>query len=68
MYKELKENHQVYVVAPLIEESDKSDLENITSLEEKMNKAFGKLYKIGILHGKMKNEEKEQIAFIYYNR
>ena len=67
MYKELKENHQVYVVAPLIEESDKSDLENITSLEEKMNKAFGKLYKIGILHGKMKNEEKEEVMTKFQN-
>lgn len=67
MYKELKNNHQIYVVAPLIEESDKSDLENITSLEEKMNKAFGKLYKIGILHGKMKNEEKEEVMTKFQN-
>ena len=67
MYKELKANHQVYVVAPLIEESDKSDLENIISLEEKMNKAFGKLYKIGILHGKMKNEEKEDVMTKFQN-
>lgn len=67
MYKELRENHQVYVVAPLIEESDKSDLENTTSLEEKMNKAFGKLYKIGVLHGKMKNEEKEAVMAKFQN-
>ena len=67
MYKELKENHQVYVVAPLIEESDKSDLENTTSLEEKMNKAFGKLYKIGVLHGKMKQEEKEEVMTKFQN-
>ena len=67
MYKELKENHQVYVVAPLIEESDKSDLENTTSLEEKMNKAFGKIYKIGVLHGKMKNEEKEEVMIKFQN-
>jgi len=61
MYNELSKNHQVYVIAPLIEESDKIDLENVYKLEEKMNKAFGRLYKIGILHGKMSNEEKEQI-------
>ena len=67
MYKELKNNHQIYVVAPLIEESEKSDLENITSLEEKMNKAFGKLYRIGILHGKMKNEEKEEVMTKFQN-
>lgn len=61
MYIELSNNHQVYVIAPLIEESDKIDLENVYELEEKMNKAFGKLYKIGVLHGKMTNEEKEVI-------
>ncbi len=61
MYQELKKNHQVYVIAPLIENTDKTDMENIYDLEEKMNKAFGKLYKIGILHGKMKDKEKETI-------
>lgn len=61
MLEQLKLHHQIYVIAPLIEESDKIDLENVSALEEKMNKAFGKYYKIGVLHGKMKNEEKEEI-------
>ena len=61
MYNELSNNHQVYVIAPLIEESEKSDLENVYELETKMNKAFGKLYKIGILHGRMTNEEKDNV-------
>lgn len=61
MYMELQKNHQVYVIAPLIEESDKIDLENVFKLEEKMQKAFGKLYKIGVLHGKMSSSEKDEI-------
>ena len=61
MLNELKQNHQIYVIAPLIEESEKSDFENVYELEEKMNKAFGKYYKIGILHGKMKPKEKEEV-------
>lgn len=61
MYEQLKEKHQVYVIAPLIEESDKIDLTNVNLLEEQMNKAFGKLYRIGVLHGKMRNEEKELV-------
>ena len=61
MYKELKNNHQVYVIAPLIEISEESDMENVYELEEKMNKAFGKLYKVGILHGKMSNKEKDEV-------
>lgn len=61
IYNELKNNHQVYVVSPLIEESENSDLENVKELEEKFNKAFGKLYKVGILHGKMSNTEKDNV-------
>ena len=61
MYQELKKNHQCYVIAPLIEDSDKIDLTNVEKLESEMNKAFGKLYKIGVLHGKMKQEEKDLI-------
>lgn len=67
MYKELKENHQVYVIAPLIEESDKIDLENVSDLEDKMSKAFGKLFKIGVLHGKMDNDTKDDIMIKFKN-
>lgn len=59
--EQLKLNHQVYIIAPLIEESDKSDFENVYELEEKMKKAFGKLYNIGVLHGKLKNDEKDEV-------
>ncbi len=59
MKQELEKNHQIYVVAPLIDESEKMDLENVNNLYEKMNKVFGKIYNIGLLHGKMTNEEKE---------
>lgn len=61
MLKQIKEHHQIYVIAPLIEQSDKIDLENIYKLEENMQKAFGKICKIGIMHGKMKDQEKEEI-------
>ncbi len=61
MYEQLQLHHQIYVVAPLIEESENSDFENVHHLEEKMNLAFGKLYHIGVLHGKMKDTEKENI-------
>ena len=61
MYDEIKLNHQIYVIAPLIEESDKIELENINVLYEKLNRAFGKICKIGIMHGKMSNEEKNHV-------
>lgn len=67
MFIELKNHHQIYVIAPLIEESDKIDLENVKELEEKMNKAFGKFYKIGVMHGKMSSNEKDEIMQKFKN-
>lgn len=61
MYQELKKNHQVYVIAPLIEESDKIELENVNELKIKMEKAFGKLYNIDVMHGKLTNKAKEEV-------
>lgn len=61
MYEELKKHHQIYVVAPLIEGGDKEENKDVYTLEQNMNKAFGKVVKIGVLHGKMKPEEKEAI-------
>lgn len=61
MYDQIKDGHQIYVITPLIEESDKIDLENIDALYDKMNRALGKVCKIGILHGKMSNTDKDQV-------
>lgn len=58
-YQELKNNHQVYVVSPSIEETE--NLSDVKTLEKKFNTAFGIKYKIGILHGKMKKEDKNNI-------
>jgi ATP-dependent DNA helicase RecG len=49
------------VVAPLIEESDNIDLENVNKLTRQFELAFGKSYKIGTLHGKMSSKEKDII-------
>lgn len=59
--RELDLGHQTYVVAPLIEESEDSNLENVNKLTRQFELAFGKLYKIGMLHGKMSSKEKEKI-------
>ena len=61
MYEELKENHQIYVIAPLIEESENSDLTNVIELRDKMNLAFGSKYKIDLVHGKMATAAKDLI-------
>ena len=60
MKKELDNNHQVYIIAPLIEETEKSNLENVHKLKTQFRKAFPNKT-IEILHGKMTSEEKENI-------
>lgn len=60
MKNELELGHQIYVIAPLIEESDNSNLENVNKLSDKIKTAFKK-YNVGILHGKMKPSEKDEI-------
>jgi len=61
MNQELKEKHQIYVIAPLIEESENSDLTTVLALRDKMNLAFGSRYRIDIVHGKMASAAKDLI-------
>ncbi|MBQ8892644.1 MAG: ATP-dependent DNA helicase RecG [Bacilli bacterium] len=61
MYEELKLNHQIYVIAPLIEENESGNLTSVNELKNKMNLAFGKKYKIDIVHGKMASAVKDEI-------
>lgn len=63
MLEEIKKGHQIYIVAPLVEESEKIDLKNVYEIEENMKKAFRKVpnCEIAVMHGKMKPKEKEEI-------
>lgn len=67
MKQELDLNHQIYVVAPMIETDDNDDKESVKDLEEKMNKAFGKISKIGIIHGKLDPKEKDKVMRNFEN-
>lgn len=61
MKQELDKGHQIYVIAPMIDGEDNEDVESVNDLEDKMNKAFGKICKIGIIHGKLEAKEKNEI-------
>ena len=62
MLAEIKDGHQIYVVSPLIEDEEgESDLETVYELKEKFDTAFNNKVNIGILHGKMKPSEKDEI-------
>ena len=67
MYEELKNKHQIYVIAPLIEESENSDLTTVNELKDKMQLAFKDKYKIDIVHGKMASGAKDIIMEQFKN-
>ena len=67
MYEELKKNHQVYVIAPLIEESETSDLTTVNELRDQMKLAFKDKYRIDIVHGKMASGAKDIIMNQFKN-
>ena len=68
MYEELKNKHQIYVVAPLIEGDEDSELTSVNDLRDKMNLAFGSKYNIEVLHGKMANSLKDEIMLNFKNK
>ncbi|MEY8446102.1 ATP-dependent DNA helicase RecG [Enterococcus ratti] len=59
--KELAAGHQMYVICPLIEESEALDVKNAVEIYEKLSTLFAPQYEVGLLHGKMRNQEKEAI-------
>ena len=60
MKEELKNGHQIYVVTPLIEESEAIDTANANEVYMKMAKYFEGEYQVGLIHGKLKPAEKEE--------
>lgn len=68
MLEEVKAGHKIYVVAPLIEdEEENSDLNDVLKLKEKFDLAFNNKVKTAILHGKMKNSEKDDVMNRFKN-
>lgn len=56
----VSEGHQVYVVYPLVEESEKYDLRAATEMAENLRKNVFPDLRVGLLHGRMKSAEKEE--------
>ena len=62
--KEIKAGRQAYIVCPLVEESDASDLKSVQAMFDYYKQVFPE-YRIEYLHGKMKNKEKDSIMATY---
>jgi len=58
--KEIDQGRQAYLICPLIEESEKLDVQNAIDLHIQMQQAFPN-YRIGLLHGRMTPAEKEEV-------
>lgn len=65
--KQLLENRQAYIVCPLIEESETLDLNSAEILYEKLKTEVFKNYNVGLLHGKMKSKDKDEIMELFKN-
>lgn len=60
MEKEVNAGHQVYIICPMVEESEELELENVTDYTKRLQDIFPQ-YQIQCLHGKMKPKEKNEI-------
>lgn len=65
--EEIKLGRQVYVVASLIDDNEELDLKSVETLKEKFNIAFNNKVPIEILHGKLKQKEKDAIMSRFKN-
>lgn len=66
MLDEIKAGHQIYVVAPLIDDEEDEKM-NVTSLKDKFDVAFNGMVPTGLLHGKMKPNQKDEIMNSFKN-
>ena len=61
MEAELKAGRQAYVICPLIEESDKLDVQNAVDVYEQLATYFHNRFKVGLMHGRLHPDEKDAV-------
>jgi ATP-dependent DNA helicase RecG len=61
MEKELSQGRQAYVICPLIEESDKLDVQNAIDVHSILTHHFHNRYKVGLMHGRLPSSEKDEV-------
>ena len=59
--KQIRQGRQAYIICPMVEESEGEDGENVTDYTQRIREIFPSDITIGMLHGKMKPKEKNQI-------
>ena len=66
--KEVSEGRQVYVVCPLVEESEAIDAQNAQAVYEELKDRALKGLRVGLVHGKMKSAEKDGVLDSFRKR
>lgn len=61
MTQELEAGRQAYVITPLIEESDKLEVQNAVEAYEQLQAYFGNRFKVGLMHGRLHPDEKDAV-------
>ncbi|AIQ46810.1 ATP-dependent DNA helicase [Paenibacillus sp. FSL R7-0273] len=64
--REVDQGRQAYLICPLIEESEKLDVQNAIDLHVQMSQAFPD-YSVGLLHGRMTPAEKDEVMRAFYS-
>lgn len=67
MKEEIKNGHQIYVVTPLIDESEVLDTANANEIYNNMQRYFDGIANVGLIHGRLKADEKEAIMTKFLN-
>ena len=65
---EVKKGRQAYIVYPIINESDKLELRAAVQMAEELIATVFRNFRVALLHGQMKSEQKEQIMMKFLNR
>lgn len=65
--QQVSEGRQAYVICPLVEESEGMEAENVTDYAKKLKNELSPSCNVGILHGKMKAAQKNDIMEKFYN-
>jgi ATP-dependent DNA helicase RecG len=60
MREEIRRGHQVYVIYPLVEESEKIDLKAATAMAAEIGRVFPE-FSVALLHGRMKGDDKDRV-------
>ena len=61
MEKELLNGRQAYIICPLIEESDKLDVQNAIDVHAQVSRFFQGRFQVGLMHGRLPNDEKDEV-------